>query len=203
MRKRILVHRIGLIVLAIFLLTVTVIWQRFWQRYAEEREQGILEAQLTTMLDRAVDFEKIALGGGDQIVKRSSPPSMRDAFRVLDSQGKTVGYVIRFRGQGYQNDIEGMLVTNASARKILRLSITESREWPHKNLFEQSSAFIRQFQNYDCKSPLRLMLPDDEGIHAITGASISSQIVVRFMNECIQALKIHLQSESKQARRTR
>ena len=187
------VQTIRLILLAIALLTLTAMWQRSWQRTAEERKERLLEAQLSTMVERAVDFEQMVLRVDGQPVRRSRSGRVTIAYRALDDGGKTIGYVIPFKGKGYQNDIEGMLALNASAQKILRLTITESRESPDENLFQRSQAFIQQFQGVDCRSPVRLMLPADEGIHAITGSSISSQIVVRFLNEHIQALKSHLQ----------
>ena len=124
-----------------------------------------------------------------------------DAYRARDSHGKTAGYIIRFKGPGHQDDIEGLLVLDASVRKIVRLTITESKESPQKDLFGRTPDRLR-FQGVFCGKPVRLALPWDEGIHAITGASISSKIVVRYMNECITALKAYLQSESKKTGRT-
>ena len=186
-------------ILAVFLLAVSVLWQRCWRQHEEQRKRGVLHAQFAAMLPGALSFEKMAPAGDDQTVRRSGPYLMREVHRGLDPQGKTVGYIVRFRGRGYQNDIEGMLALNASAQQILRLAITESAESPHENLFEDSPEFVRQFQGFDCRSPLTLMRPGDDGIHAITGASISSQIVVRFMNECIQSLKTRVQLDGTSA----
>jgi hypothetical protein len=76
------------------------------------------------------------------------------------------------------------------------------RESPGEDLFKESSEFIHQFRDVECNAPLRLTPKEDEGIHAVSGASISSQIIVRLVNECIQAVRSHLQAEAKQTRRT-
>ena len=200
MRPYSFVQTIRIILLAIALLILAAIWQRSWQPTAEERKERLFEAELSTMVESAVDFEQMVLRVDSQPVRRSSPRRVVTAYRALDGGGRTIGYVIPFKGQGYQYDIEGMVAVNATSQNILRLTITESRDSPDENLFQRSQDFIQQFQGVDCRTPVRLMLPSDKGIHAITGSSISSQIVVRFLNENIQALKSHLQRMNGQAK---
>ena len=202
MRPYSFVQTIRIILLAIALLILAAIWQRSWQPTAEERKERLFEAELSTMVESAVDFEQMVLRVDSQPVRRSSPRRVVTAYRALDGGGRTIGYVIPFKGQGYQYDIEGMVAVNATSQNILRLTITESRDSPDENLFQRSQDFIQHFQGVDCRSPVRLMLPSDKGIHAITGSSISSQIVVRFLNEQIQALKNHLQQANEQAKGT-
>ena len=202
MRRYPLVQTVGFILLAIALMTLTGIWQRSWKHAAEREKEGILKVGFSTMVDGAVDFEKMVLHAGSESVRRSASARATTVYRAVDSTDDTIGYVIPFRGKGYQDDIEGMIAVNASAQKILRLALTISRESPEKNLFERSQVFIHQFQGVDCRSPVRLMLPADKGIHAITGASISSQIVVRLLNEHIQALKNHLEQTKNRAEGT-
>ncbi len=193
---------ISLILLSVVLLALTVLWQRHWQSVAEKRAEQSLKKELRAMVDGAADFKKISLRGASHTIRRSKPPCMSIAYRAVDSQGKTIGYVVPFKGHGYQHDIVGMLAVDASAKKTLRLRLTEVRESPGENLFKDPSEFIHQFRDVECNAPLRLTPRDDKGIHAVSGASISSQIIVRLVNECIQAVRAHLQASTKQARRT-
>jgi Na+-translocating ferredoxin:NAD+ oxidoreductase RnfG subunit len=202
MRRYPLTQTVGFIVLAIALMTLTGMWQRTWKHVAERERERILKVEFSTMVDGAVDFKKMVLHAASQSVRRSTSARTTTAYQAVGSRGDTIGYVIPFRGRGYQGDIEGMIVVNASAQKILRLALTGSRESPETDLFERSQDFIHQFEGVDCRSPVRLMLPTDKGIHAITGASISSQIVVRLLNEHIQALKNHLEQTKNRAEGT-
>ncbi|MDP6356918.1 MAG: FMN-binding protein [Planctomycetota bacterium] len=201
MNKRSLFQAFALMLLAIALLAATVIWQRHWQPRISEKERQTLESLLIATLDDAVDFQKLDLLSAEPAIERSGPSNLMDAYRARDGHGKTAGYIIRFKGPGHQDAIEGLLVLDATVRKIVRLTITEAKESPQKDLFERSPERLR-FQGVFCGKPVRLALPWDEGIHAITGASISSKIIVRYMNECITALKAYLQSETKQTGRT-
>ncbi len=200
MKRYPLVQTISFILLAMALLVSTAIWQRSWGRATEQRREQVLRSQLSAMVDGAVDFRKMALHAASQPVRRSASARVTTAYRAVDGRGDTIGYVVPFRGKGYQDDIEGMIAVNATAQEILRLAIIESRETPETKLFARSQDFIHQFQGIDCRSPVRLMFPADKGIHAITGASISSQLVVRLLNEHIRALKSHLQQVNDHAK---
>lgn len=193
---------ISLILLSVVLLAVTVPWQQYWKRAAEEQAEQSLKKELSALVDGAADFEEVSLRGESHTIRRSGPPCMQTAYRAMDAQGKTIAYVIPFKGHGYQHDIVGMLAVDAAAQKILRLRLTEVRESPGEDLFKESSEFIHQFRDVECSAPLRLVPKEDEGIHAVSGASISSQIIVRLVNECIQAVRAHLQAEAKPTRRT-
>ncbi len=202
MKRYPLGQTIGLILLAIALLVSTTIWHRSWRRATEQRRDQVLNSELSSMVDGAMDFKKITLRVGIQPVRRSASARVSTAYRAVDGTGDTIGYVIPFRGQGYQDDFEGMIAVDASAQKILRVAITGSRESPEINLFDRSQDFIQQFRGLDCRSPVRLMFPAENGIHAITGASISSHIVVRLLNEHIRTLKSHLQQVNEQVKGT-
>ena len=127
---------------------------------------------------------------------------MDHVYRAIDRQGETLGYVIAFRGPGYQNEIEGMVVVDPTVTRILRLTIVESWESPEADLFREHSDFLDQFRTAEVHSPLRLISPAEEGIHAITGASISSQIIVRFVNESLSALRSQLRQAGQQPENT-
>ncbi len=203
MRRHAWIQTFGFVLLAIILMTLTGIWHASWKHVAEREEERILQVRFSTMVDGAASFRKMALRAGDRSVRRSAPARVTTAYRAVNSRGDVVGYIIPFKGRGYQDDIEGMVAVNVSARKILRLVLTGSRESPETDLFARSGEFIDQFQGVDCRSPVRLMLPADKGIHAITGASVSSRIVVRLVNEHIQILKSHLQETEGQGEGTR
>ncbi len=188
------IQTIGSVLLAAAMLALTIFCQRFWQQSIEDRKQESLKSRLETMIFDAADFQKITLDVNGRTVRPSRSSLMTSSYRATDSRGQTLGFIILFAGRGFQSDIEGLVALNASGDKVLRLIITESQESPHKQLFEEYPQFIKQFQGVDCTSPMRLMHPQDRGLHAISGASISSQIVVRFLNECIAALQRHLQT---------
>ncbi len=126
---------ISLILLSVVLLAVTVLWQQHWKRAVEKRAERLLKKELSAVVDEAADFEKVSLRGESHTIRRAAPPCMQTAYRAVDGQGKTIAYVIPFKGHGYQHDIVGMLAVDASAQKILRLRLTEARESPGENLF--------------------------------------------------------------------
>jgi Na+-translocating ferredoxin:NAD+ oxidoreductase RnfG subunit len=184
---------VPLIILALALLVLSAAWERVWHGVAENRRRVALESRVNSMLDGTAGLEPMTLRVADRTVRPSRSTSVNHVYRAIDRQGETLGYVIVFRGPGYQNEIEGILAVDSAVTRILGLTIAESWESPEADLFREPSDFLDQFRTAEVRSPLRLMSPAEEGIHAITGASISSQIIVRFVNESLSALRSQLQ----------
>jgi len=187
-----------LLILALVLLALSAVWERAWHGVAEKRRRGALEPRINTVVDGAASLEPMTLSGVNRTVRPARSPSVDHVYRAIDRRGATLAYVIAFSGPGYQNEIEGLVVVDSAVTRILRLTIVESWESPEADLFGEHSDFLDQFRTAELRSPLRLMSRAEEGIHAISGASISSQIIVRFVNESLSALRSELRQADRE-----
>lgn len=119
----------------------------------------------------------------------AEPIGPRPLFCVRDAHGRILGYVARFRGPGFQHALAGTVAVDACRERILAVTVTESHESPAEDLFERHPWFLEQIAGQPARAPLRLVPAPAPGVHAISGASISSHLLVRLVNESLAALR--------------
>ncbi len=126
-----------------------------------------------------------------------------------DSEGNLIGFGILASGIGFQDKISFMLGTNTSLTTIKKLKIIEQKETPGLGAkIEDEDVFLRFWEDKDCSVPLTLRKPavqtaEELGateINTITGATISSESVLKIVNNSLKRVrslikKGHIQSE--------
>jgi electron transport complex protein RnfG len=115
-----------------------------------------------------------------------------------DQQGKLVGFAIHASGVGFQDKITLMLGTNPSLERTNRLTILDQKETPGLGAkITDSEAFLRFWENKDCRGPLSLRKPavseleqlSPAEVNTITGATVSSEAVLSIVNNSLEEVK--------------
>jgi RnfABCDGE-type electron transport complex G subunit len=126
-----------------------------------------------------------------------------------NEEGVLIGYGILASGIGFQDKISFMLGTNTSLTTIKRLKIIEQKETPGLGAkIEDEDVFLKFWENKACSEPLTLRKPavktsEELGpteINTITGATISSESVLKIVNGSLERVRQlikegHVQSE--------
>ncbi len=115
-----------------------------------------------------------------------------------DEEGNIVGFAIKASGNGFQDKITLMLGTNTSLKKINRLAILDQKETPGLGAkITDRDSFLKYWENRDCSGTISLrkpavsaaekLLPSE--INTITGATISSEAVLRIVNTSLEQVR--------------
>jgi RnfABCDGE-type electron transport complex G subunit len=115
-----------------------------------------------------------------------------------NENGVLIGFGILASGIGFQDKISFMLGTNTSLTTIKRLKIIEQKETPGLGAkIEDEDVFLKFWENKDCSEPLTLRKPavktaEELGpteINTITGATISSESVLKIVNSSLERVR--------------
>jgi electron transport complex protein RnfG len=112
--------------------------------------------------------------------------------------GTLIGYGILVSGIGFQDKITLMLGTDMSLTKTTRLEIIEQKETPGLGAkIEDEDVFLKFWEGRDCSQPLSLRKPAVQTaeelaaseVNTITGATISSESVLKIVNYSVERLR--------------
>jgi len=115
-----------------------------------------------------------------------------------DKDGSLVGFGILASGVGFQDKIALMLGTNTSLTRTKKLKIIEQKETPGLGAkIEDDDAFLIFWENKDCSDSLSLRKPAANTpeelapmeINTITGATISSESVLKIVNSSLERVR--------------
>jgi electron transport complex protein RnfG len=110
-------------------------------------------------------------------------------YRALTAGKQTAGWVLPARGQGFADTIELLIGLNAEATQITGLYVLEQKETPGLGDNIRAPGFQSQFKGKPAGS-LQVVKTGKSGphdIHALTGATISSDSVVKIVNRAAAA----------------
>lgn len=173
-------------------------------RWAEPLiEQHVVEARreaITTLHPKTENFNQKAEYG----------PENYPIYSVRDKEGDTIGYTFIAAGTGYQGEIKMMAGLNQDLEKMAGLVILEQVETPGLGARIEEKAknpgnkkeykFRNWFEGLNPEPKIeyvRNRQPEENNqIKAITGATISSESVVKIINEAYPRVK-EIISESK------
>ncbi len=115
-----------------------------------------------------------------------------------DEDGSLIGFGILASGVGFQDKIVLILGTNTSLTRIKKLKIIEQKETPGLGAkIEDDNAFLIFWENKDCSDSLSLRKPAAQTpeelapmeINTITGATISSESVLKIVNNSLERVR--------------
>jgi electron transport complex protein RnfG len=122
-----------------------------------------------------------------------------------DEDGTLIGFGILASGVGFQDKIDLMLGTNTSLTRIKKLKIIEQKETPGLGAkIEDDDAFLIFWENKDCSESLTLRKPAAKTpeelapmeINTITGATISSESVLKIVNRSLERVRQLIKEEA-------
>ncbi len=142
-------------------------------KISQAREKGE-QAALKEALPDCVDFKACMEDGKISY------------YRGVDSSGNLKGFVVISSGKGYSSDIQVMAGLNTNL-EIINVKILSQDETPGLGSRVTSPEFLGQFKGK--------VADNFEGVQAISGATISSNAVIKPLKEKIANLKEKLQAK--------
>lgn len=123
------------------------------------------------------------------------------AYRVEGAAGDLRGWAVVAEGRGFQDRIRVLVGLSADGRTVTGLTILDSSETPGLGDRIQQPAFRDQFTGQPSDRPFARagsggaagsVTQDVTGIHAVTGATISSLAVINAVNEQLSRIRDNL-----------
>jgi Na+-translocating ferredoxin:NAD+ oxidoreductase subunit G len=179
--------------------------------WAEPRIQahqaGVLAAAVDEVLAGPAHTERFFVHGGALLAE---PPAGADTlktervFQGFDDAGRSVGFAIVGAEAGFADVVRLIFGYDPDSRTVLGMKVLESRETPGLgDRIEKDSSFVGAFRGV--ATPIAGVKPGAgsgrEGeVETITGATISSRVVILAINRRIEALDPVLRAHLEGAR---
>ncbi|UCE87651.1 MAG: FMN-binding protein [Deltaproteobacteria bacterium] len=156
----------------------------------ERNRAEALEAAIYHVLPGASRSEAFVLRDGELTPFRDPEGRLPDEEAVYagyDDAGEPVGFAIPAEGPGFQDTIKLIYGYDPARRRIVGMEVLESRETPGLgDKIIKDDAFVENFRDLAVTPELvvvkRKRTRENE-VDAISGATISSNAVVRIINE--------------------
>jgi electron transport complex protein RnfG len=129
----------------------------------------------------------VSITAGSLEVGTSDKPKTLSLFRV-NLNGHLAGWVLKAAGQGYADKIELLLGLDPGAQKITGLFVLDQKETPGLGGKIILSDWRGQFVDKKTGLPIQVQKTGaslENGIDAITGATISSRSVTAIINQVL------------------
>ncbi len=123
-----------------------------------------------------------------------------EVYKIFKGE-KLAGYAIVAEGNGYQDKIRLIFGISEDLTKIYALRVLEQKETPGLGARITEADYLKQWENRDASHGIKLVkgkTPEKEdGVGAISGATISSNAVVNIVNKGIERFKKTLKEMNK------
>lgn len=150
--------------------------------YRKKIEINELAAEKASILySMGIDAGDNAAEVFDDRVNEGNIPGM-DFYTAVNDDGVTV-YSIPFEGAGLWGTIRGYMAVDGNFTRIKGIAFTEQNETPGLGGRIEEEWYKEQFRGIDIGSAVEY--GEDSGIDAITGATSTSNAVLKIMNEFI------------------
>ena len=120
-------------------------------------------------------------------------------YKALSESGECVGWAFTATGPGFADKIELIVAVDSSFRKFAGFAVIASNETPGFGSRIKEEYFISQFKNAPADKLELVKTGDDQKIDseivAISGATVSSEAVVKIFNTYIGKIKEQLQEK--------
>ncbi len=113
-------------------------------------------------------------------------------YELYDGSGKFIGYAFTAKGQGYQGEIEMLVIADTALAELEGIEVIDSVETPGLGAKINEKDFKKQFSGLNISGQIECIKDTpvgDSQIQAITGATVSSKAVVSILNERVKELK--------------
>jgi electron transport complex protein RnfG len=171
----------GLAVVSVFLLT---------QPRIERNRAEALEAAIFRVLEGATRRAAFVLREGVLAAWESTEtglPREEAIYAGYDQDGALVGFAVPAEGPGFQDTIGLIYGYDAARSRVVGMEVLESRETPGLgDKIIKDEAFVANFRNLAVDPAIAAVKrgrTQENEVDAISGATISSNAVVRIINE--------------------
>jgi electron transport complex protein RnfG len=171
----------GLAIVGIFLVTQPMI---------ERNRAAALEAAIYRVLEGARTRVAFVLREG-KLARFESPdeslPKEEAVYAGYDEAGTLVGFAVPAEGAGFQDTIKLLYGYSVARRRVVGMEVLESRETPGLgDKIIKDEEFVGNFRDLAVAPEIVAVKSGrtkDNEVDAISGATISSNAVVRIINE--------------------
>ena len=186
-----------LIISAFFFGLLIAIANAAWSPRIERNEEEKKYSRMRELIGDANSFEiainRVEIPGEKGKILRT------DIYEAFDSNGISVGFAFVAEGPGFQDEIKLVIAVDDKCEKFFGFKVLSSNETPGFGSKIKEEFFGEQFE----KAPVgKLDLVKagnaeeiDSQIVAITGATVSSEAVVKIFNKYTDKIKEQLQTE--------
>ncbi|MEM7816710.1 MAG: RnfABCDGE type electron transport complex subunit G [Candidatus Aenigmatarchaeota archaeon] len=122
----------------------------------------------------------------------------KDLYYAFDKDKKLLGYIFISEGQGYQDKIILIGALTKDLTSLLGIEIVESKETPGLGAKINDLDFKKQFNNLKIDKPIECLKTKklaNYQVNAISGATVSSESVVKIINNKIREIKEKFKNE--------
>lgn len=161
------------------------IYEATFATIAENRARELREA-VFTVLPGITRMQEVVYRNG-KLVADEKGDGERSIYAGYDENGDFRGYAIPGEGPGFQDTIGLLYGYKPRQKKVIGMEILESRETPGlgDRIFKDED-FVAEFDDLSVEPSIRLVKDGSDEpneVDAITGATISSEAVVKIINE--------------------
>jgi Na+-transporting NADH:ubiquinone oxidoreductase subunit C len=154
------------------------------RRYTLPRIERYQETKLKTTILEAAGISYDA-GNVDEVFQKHITRVGRDTYEYY--LGPNNRYVFEFRGRGLWGMIEGVIVLDQDTETLKAVRIVSQEETPGLGARISEASFLNQFAEKRISPQLNLVLrrkaTESDEVDAISGATLSSEALVRIINE--------------------
>ncbi len=134
----------------------------------------------------------------DSLLTATEDNPLPDAFRVMDAEGKPLGWALTGAGNGFQGKIHLMVGLSNDLTETRGLKVLKDTETPGLGTKIRDGAFPQQFYTIDGDGHLQISedlyvvkraRENAREVEYITGATISSKAVVDILNDIVPDLR--------------
>jgi electron transport complex protein RnfG len=185
---------IAALLFAILLATVDYAWRPI----IKQNQASKFQQKATNVEPKFKKFEQIA-----QNVEIKTKKGEKIKTTITRAKGRnqdeTLGWAFRAQGSGFADTIKLVIVVDAEFEKILGYGILSSNETPGYGQHIQDDDFKNQFKEIPATKLVLEKGGDpcsiDEEIIAISGATVTSDAVVKMFNSYVEPVKEYLKQE--------
>ncbi len=113
-------------------------------------------------------------------------------YKADFKNGDTAGWVAKTSGQGYADKVELLLGMDADTKNVTGIFILDQKETPGLGNKIVEDSWRSQFKNKSTRTPFNVVKQNKGGVNeidAISGATISSRVVAKLVNQAVADLK--------------
>jgi electron transport complex protein RnfG len=158
----------------------------------QTNEIGALYDKMKSLMPQAEDFEK-------SLADTEVGPTKTDIYKAVDTNKQTTGFAFVGVGPGFADKIKLVIAVNKDCTQLLGFEVLSSNETPGFGSRITEDWFRAQFIGAPAAELEVAKSGDAEKIDteiiALTGATVSSDAVVKIFNSHIEAMKKMLQEK--------
>jgi len=170
-----------------------------WRQRIVDNEIKKFNDLAGAMITSADNF-KVAVVGKDMLIKIKGKGVPTEIKQALDASGNTLGWAFVAEGSGFADKIRLVVTVDKSFEKICGFGVLSSNETPgFGDKVKTETFFPDQFKGAPAAEFALSRIGDnkliDSEIIAITGATVTSESVVKILNNFISQVKTQMKEK--------